>query len=130
MAESYTLKKLTEVEDSAAKFGFGETQEARFANDDLQTEATGVSLHRVKPGQRQGFAHRHDETEEVYLVLSGSGRIKLDDELVEVEELDAVRIAPGVTRALEAGDDGLEYVAFGPRNKEDRGEMVQDFWSD
>lgn len=130
MAEPYTVKKLTEIEDSAAKFGFGEVQEARFANEDLETQATGVSHHRVKPGQRQGFAHHHDETEEVYVVLSGSGRIKLDDEVVEVSELDAIRIAPGVARALEAGEDGLEYVAFGPRNKEDRGEMIQDFWSD
>ena len=83
----YTLKKLTEVEDSAPKFGYGELQEARFATGDLDATETGVSLHRVKPGKRQGFAHKHDEAEEVYVVIGGSGRVKLDDEIVEIERL-------------------------------------------
>src|SRR3954452_16640307 len=114
---SYTKKNLQEVDDSAPKFGFSEVQEARFAGEDLEAEATGVAFMRVKPGRRQGFAHRHEEAEEVYVVVSGSGRIKLDDEIVDVVELDAIRIAPGVPRALGAGDEGLEYIAFGPRHK-------------
>ncbi|HEV2074907.1 MAG TPA: hypothetical protein VGR10_01570, partial [Thermoleophilaceae bacterium] len=73
MPAPYTHRKLSEVEDSAAKFGFGEVQEARFANADLETEQTGLSYHRVKPGKRQAFGHRHDEAEEVYVVISGSG---------------------------------------------------------
>ena len=80
MTGRYTLKKLTDVEDSAPKFGYDELQEARFATRDLEAEHTGVSHHRVKPGKRQGFAHKHDEAEEVYVVLKGSGRIKLDDD--------------------------------------------------
>jgi mannose-6-phosphate isomerase-like protein (cupin superfamily) len=89
-----------------------------------------VAFMRVKPGQRQGFAHKHDEAEEVYVVISGSGRIKLDDEIVDVERLDAIRIAPGVTRALEADDEGLEYLAFGPHHKGD-GELIHEgFWDD
>lgn len=130
MADPYTVKKLTEVEDSAAKFGFAEIQEARFAKGDLETEDTGLSHHRLKPGKRQGFAHKHDHAEEVYLVLSGSGRVKLDDEIVEIAELDAIRVSPGVLRAFEADGDGLEVLAFGPRNDDDRGEMVQDWWTD
>ena len=127
---SYTMKNLDEVEDSAPKFGYEELQEARFAGQDLDAEATGVALMRVKPGQRQGFAHKHDEAEEVYVVISGSGRIKLDDEIVDVERLDAIRIAPGVTRALEADDEGLEYLAFGPHHKGD-GELIHEgFWDD
>jgi mannose-6-phosphate isomerase-like protein (cupin superfamily) len=127
---SYTKKNLDRVEDSAPKFGFEELQEARFAGQDLDAEATGVALMRVKPGQRQGFAHKHDEAEEVYVVISGSGRIKLDDEIVDVERLDAIRIAPGVTRALEADDEGLEYLAFGPHHKGD-GELIHEgFWDD
>jgi mannose-6-phosphate isomerase-like protein (cupin superfamily) len=127
---SYTKKNLNGVEDSAPKFGYEELQEARFAGQDLDAEATGVALMRVKPGQRQGFAHKHDEAEEVYVVISGSGRIKLDDEIVDVERLDAVRIAPGVTRALEADDEGLEYLAFGPHHKGD-GELIHEgFWDD
>src|SRR5437868_1969366 len=98
MAASYTKKKLTEVEDSAPKFGYGEVQEARFANDELDAERTGVSHHRVKPGKRQGFAHKHEDAEEVYVVIAGTGRVKLDDEIVEITELDAIRVAPSVVR--------------------------------
>lgn len=130
MPDRYTVKNLTEVEDSAEKHGFGETQEARFANGELETESTGISHHRVKPGKRQGFGHKHEETEEVYLVISGSGRIKLDDEVVEISALDAIRIAPDVARSVEAGDDGIEYVAVSRLNLDDRGEVIQEFWDD
>ena len=127
---SYTVKNLDEVEDSAPKHGFGETQEARFANDAFDATDTGFSFHRVKPGRRQGFAHRHENAEEVYVVLGGSGRIKLDDDVVDLKRLDAVRVAPAVARAFEAGDDGLEIIAFGARHEGD-GELVHDpeFWS-
>jgi mannose-6-phosphate isomerase-like protein (cupin superfamily) len=129
LTAAYTFKKLSEVEDSATNFGIGETQEARFANDDLETEDTGLSLHRVRPGKRQAFAHKHDKAEEVYVVLGGSGRVKLDDEIVELERLDAIRVAPEVTRAFEADSDGLELLAFGPRHKGD-GEIIRDWWTD
>src|SRR4051812_28251459 len=78
---SYTIKNLRDVEDSAPKFGFESTQEAHFAQADLEAQDTGCSFHVVKPGRRQGFAHRHEAAEEVYVVVSGSGRIKLDDEI-------------------------------------------------
>ncbi len=129
MASPYTHKKLTEVEDSAPKFGYDELQEARFANRDLETEDTGVSHLRVKPGKRQGFAHKHDEAEEVYIVVSGSGRVKLDDEIVELTELDAIRVSPGVIRQFEAGPDGIEVIAVGARHDGD-GELIPDWWSD
>ena len=129
MAAPYTKKQLTEVKDSAPGFGFEEVQEARFASEDLETEGTGLSHLRVKPGKRQAFAHRHDEAEEVYVVIGGSGRLKLDDEIVEVTELDAIRVTPGVIRAFEADDDGLEVLAFGPRHQGD-GEIIQGWWSD
>jgi mannose-6-phosphate isomerase-like protein (cupin superfamily) len=122
----YTIKNLKDVEDMATSQGFGEVQEARFAHGDLDAEQTGISLQRVKPGKRLAFAHRHKEMEEIYVVISGSGRIKLDDKVEEVETLDAIRIGPSVTRALEAGDEGLEFLAFGPRAKGDA-EIVEDF---
>jgi mannose-6-phosphate isomerase-like protein (cupin superfamily) len=81
----------------------------------------------LRPGKRQPFAHRHKEAEEIYVVLSGSGKLKLDDELLDVGPMDAVRIAPEVARAFEAGPEGLEILAFGPRHAGDA-EMVQDFW--
>ncbi|MGI8945579.1 MAG: cupin domain-containing protein [Thermoleophilaceae bacterium] len=128
MSETYTLKQLTDVEDSAPGYGFGELQEARFAGADLGAEQTGVSHHRIAPGRRQPFAHRHEQAEEVYVVLSGSGRVKLDDEIVELGELDALRVAPGVTRQFEAGPDGLELLAVGARHEGD-GEVIQDWWT-
>jgi len=130
MANPYTITNLKEVEDSAQKFGFGHVGEARFANGDLETEQTGVSYHHVKPNTRQAFAHRHEGAEEVYLVVRGSGRVKLDDEIVDLVEYDAVRISPGVVHCLEGGPDGLEVVMFGPRREDDRGEMFDDWWTD
>ena len=126
---SYTIRNLREVEDMAAKHGFGETQEARFPRTDLGAEQTGVAYIVVRPGKRQPFAHRHRDAEEIYVVLAGSGRIKVDDELVDIGPLDSIRMSPGVARALEAGPDGLEVLAFGPRHEGDA-EMVQDFWAD
>jgi mannose-6-phosphate isomerase-like protein (cupin superfamily) len=125
----YTLKHLREVEDSAPKFGMGEIEEARFCRGDLEAEGTGLSLHTLKPGKRQPFGHNHDAAEEVYVVIAGAGRIKLDDDIVEVATYDAVRVAPGVTRAFEAGSDGLEMLVFGPRHDGD-GEIIQGWWSD
>lgn len=126
---SYTVKKLTDVEDSAVKGGFSEVQEARFATKDLDSEQTGVSHHRVKPDKRQAFAHKHDEAEEVYVVLGGSGRMKLDDDIIDVSVLDAIRVSPGVTRMFEAGPDGLEVLAVGARHEGD-GEVLPGWWSD
>ena len=126
---TYTIHKLTDSEDMAPKHGLDEHAEARFVTGDLAAEQTGVSHQRLKPGKRQPFAHRHDEAEEVYVILSGSGRVKLDDAIEEVAALDAIRVSPAVTRAFEAGPDGLEWIAFGPRCKGD-GEVVQGWWAD
>lgn len=129
MAAPFTLKKLTAVEDSAAKSGYGEMGAARFAYGDLEAQDTGISHQRLNPGARQPFAHKHDKAEEVYVVIAGSGRAKLDDEIVEIGPLDALRVEPGVTRAFEAGSDGLELLAVGPRHEGD-GELIQDWWKD
>jgi mannose-6-phosphate isomerase-like protein (cupin superfamily) len=125
----YTRVNLRDVDDMAAKHGFGEQQEARFPREALGLDASGVGHLRVKPGQRQPFAHRHNEAEEVHVVLSGSGRMKLDDEIVKVGADDVIRVGPGVTRAFEAGPDGLEYLVFSPRHEGDA-EIVQDFWTE
>jgi mannose-6-phosphate isomerase-like protein (cupin superfamily) len=126
---SYSIKNLAQVEDQAAKHGFGEMQEARFPYRDLDAESTGLGYIVVRPGRRQPFAHRHRSAEEIYVILSGSGKLKLDDELLDVGPMDAIRIAPQVARALEAGPEGLEVLAFGPRHEGDA-EIVEDFWGD
>src|SRR5919204_1492560 len=102
----YAIVSLRDVEDQAAKFGFSEVQESRFPWRDLGAASTGLAFHRVKPGCRQAFAHRHENAEEIYVVLSGSGRIKLGDDVREVGPRDAIRVAPTVTRQFEAAADG------------------------
>lgn len=129
MSAPFTHTKLTDVKDSAPEFGMGDVQEARFAKGDLDAERTGVSHHRLKPGKRTPFGHKHEEAEEVYVVIAGSGRMKLDDEIIEVERLDAIRVAPEVIRAFEADDEGIEVLAMGARHDGD-GEVIPGWWSE
>jgi quinol monooxygenase YgiN/quercetin dioxygenase-like cupin family protein len=125
----YTIVNLSEAEDQAAKFGYGEMGEARFVADDLDAELTGVSLQYVRPGRRQMFAHHHHRAEEVYVVLGGSGRMKIGDDVIDVAARDAIRVAPDLTRAFEAGPDGLELLATGARWRGDVA-IVRDWWTD
>ena len=122
----YTIRNLKEVEDAAAEAGVSESLEARFAHEDLGADRSGISYQVVKAGKRQPFAHRHGEMEEIYVVLSGTGRVKVDDAVEDVGPLDAVRIAPAAIRAFEAGDDDLVLLAFSPRAPGDA-EIVKDF---
>jgi uncharacterized cupin superfamily protein len=124
---AYAKVNLAQVEDGAAKHGLSEHQEARFARGPLGAEQTGLNYLFVKPGKREAFAHRHKDAEEIYVVLAGSGQVKLDDELVSLAPLDAVRVSPGTVRAFEAGPDGLSVLVFGARFEGD-GEIVADFW--
>jgi mannose-6-phosphate isomerase-like protein (cupin superfamily) len=125
----YAKTNLRAVEDSAAKFGLSETQEARFPRGELGAEQTGLTFLTIKPSRREAFAHRHETAEEIYVVLAGAGRVRLDDDLVELAPHDLVRVSPGVTRAFEAGPDGLEVLILGPHVEGDV-EMVDGFWND
>jgi quinol monooxygenase YgiN/mannose-6-phosphate isomerase-like protein (cupin superfamily) len=125
----HTIRNLADAEDLAATYGYGEMGEARFPSDDLEAEQTGLSHQRLRPGKRQMFAHRHGRAEEVYVVLSGRGRVRIEDEIVEVGPLDAIRVGPEETRAFEAGPEGLELLAFGRRARGDA-QVVPDWWTD
>jgi uncharacterized cupin superfamily protein len=127
MPEAYTIKNLAEVEDAAPRSGFGDVWEARVARSALGAEQTGVSFFRLNPGRRSAFSHRHAEAEEIYLILRGRGRMKLDEDIVEVGPLDAVRVAPSVVRAFEADADGLDFLVVGAHHPRD-GELVDDGW--
>jgi quercetin dioxygenase-like cupin family protein len=127
MASAYTHLNLQDVEDAAPGNGFGHRWEARVAREPLEAEQTGVTHFRLRPGMRSPFCHRHARAEEVYVVLAGSGRIKLGEELTDVGPLDTIRVAPELPRAFEAGPDGLEFIAFGPHIPGD-GEPVDDPW--
>jgi len=127
---THSHKNLRDVRDMAPDAGFSEVQEARFARGDLQAEDTGLAYHVLRAGKRQAFAHRHDAAEEIYVVLSGTGRMKIDDDVLAVGPMDAIRVAPKAARAFEAGDEPLEILAFGPHHEKD-GELIkEDFWSD
>ena len=126
---SYSVKNLKEVEDSAA--ARTTEVEARFARKHLDSKELGVSYFRYAPNYRSPFAHSHREQEEAYVVVGGSGRVKLDEEILELSPWDVVRVAPEVIRAFEGGPDGLELIAIGGTKPEDGdGVMVSDWWVD
>jgi mannose-6-phosphate isomerase-like protein (cupin superfamily) len=127
MPDAWSKINLDEVEDAAPGNGFGERWEARVARQPLAAERTGLTHFRLRPDKRSPFNHRHREAEEIYVVLSGDGLVKLGDEIRAVRPLDAIRIAPEVPRAFEAGPDGLELLACGAHHEGD-GEPVDDDW--
>lgn len=129
---AYThLNLKDDVEDSAKKFGLSPTLETRFAREPLGLQNSGVSYLRVAPGERPPFGHKHNEQEEVYVVVDGGGRIKLDDEILELRRWDALRIAPATMRNLEAGPDGIELLLFGAPNAGfGDAETVDGWWTD
>jgi quinol monooxygenase YgiN len=122
-----TIVNLDDVEDEAPKFGYAHVGSSRFATGSLDAVQTGVSLQWLRPGVRQAFGHSHRHGEEVYVVLAGGGRVKIDDEISEVRPRDAIRLAPGARRAFEAGPEGLELLVFGRRLPGDA-VIERDFW--
>ena len=77
------------------------------------------------------FAHKHKNQEEVYVLVSGSARIKLEDEIEEMKQWDAVRVPRETVRGFEAGDDGAEFIVVGaPNTGPGDAEVIQDWWSD
>jgi mannose-6-phosphate isomerase-like protein (cupin superfamily) len=126
---NYTIKNLMDVEPSNG--GPGEDLEVRLARRHLDSAQLGVSYFRYGPGKRTPIGHRHEVQEEAYVVISGSGRVKLDDEFVELRRWDVVRVAPEVGRAFEGGPDGLELVIVGgPRPESGDGAKVDGFWEE
>jgi mannose-6-phosphate isomerase-like protein (cupin superfamily) len=128
----YTLKNLKDdVEDSATKFGLSPTLETRFAREPLELENSGVSYLRVAPGERVPFGHKHKEQEEVYVVIGGGGRIKLEDEVIELRRWDAIRIPTDTMRNLEGGPEGIELILFGAPNAGfGDAEVAEGWWAD
>jgi len=109
-----TIVNLKEVEDSAVRFGLSPRLETRFAREALGCEQVGLSYQRLAPGATQPFAHRHASHEELYVVVGGRGRVRLDGEVSELRRFDAVRVAPQTSRSFAAGPDGLELLVVGP----------------
>jgi mannose-6-phosphate isomerase-like protein (cupin superfamily) len=126
----YTKTNLRRVDDAAPKFGMPAEMNARFARTPIEGETLGLSLFSLEPNFRIPFGHKHESQEEVYVIVSGSGRIKVGDEVVDVAQWDAIRFDKDTMRNVEAGPDGIEYVAFGAGEDASEVEMAQDWWTD
>ena len=128
----YAIKNLkSDVEDAAPKFGMSPAVEARFATRVMGGDTLGLSYQKLGPNVRMPFGHKHGRQEEVYVVVEGSGRVRIDDETHDVKQWDAVRVSADTMRAFEAGDDGLTFLAIGaPIGQENDAELEQGWWSD
>jgi len=126
----YTVVNLKEVEDQAPNFGLSPQLEARMARVALGLENSGVSYQRIAPEFRIPFGHKHKNQEEIYVLVSGSARIKLEDEVVDLKPFDAVRVAKDTMRGFEAGPEGAEFIAIGaPNTGPGDADVVQGWWS-
>lgn len=127
---NYTKTNLRDVENMAPKFNMPDEMKARFARNDIEGKTLGLSLFTLEPGFRIPFGHKHEGQEEVYVVVNGSGRVKVEDEIVELNKWDAIRFDKDTMRDMEAGPDGMEYVAFGAGEDPQDFEMAQGWWGD
>jgi len=123
-----------DLEDVGSNFDGSPDLEFRLATRALELEQSGLGYQRVPPNYRFPYGHTHERQEEVYVVLGGSGRMKLDDEIVELTQWDAVRVAPATWRGYEAGPEGLEILVIGAPNlgEDPRGDVEgkRDWWGD
>jgi uncharacterized cupin superfamily protein len=128
----YTHINLKEdVDDQAPSFGLSPNLESRMARVPLGLENSGISYIRIAPGFRIPFGHKHKQQEEVYVLVNGSARIKIDDEIRDMKQWDAVRLHRDTFRGFEAGEEGAELIAIGaPNTGPGDADVVQDFWSD
>ncbi len=116
-AVAFTLRNLKQdVENIGSVFDGPQDLEFRAATKELELEQSALTYQRVPPGYRFPFGHTHKSQEEVYLVVGGSGRMKVDDEIVEIKEWDAVRVPAGAWRGYEASSRGLEILIIGAPN--------------
>jgi quercetin dioxygenase-like cupin family protein len=127
---TYTKLNFAEVKDLAPDYGMSEMGEARFARNALGAERIGVTKYRMNPGRRVGFGHRHPESEETYVVLSGSGRFRVNDDVFDVSPQDVIYCPVDTMREWEAGSDGMELLAFGAHTEGETTEMDREFWTD
>jgi mannose-6-phosphate isomerase-like protein (cupin superfamily) len=114
----------------APKFDMPAGMQARFARSAIEGETLGLSLFTLAPGFRIPFGHKHETQEEVYVVVKGSARVKVDDEVVELKEWDAVRFGKDTMRNMEAGPEGCEYLAFGAGEDPQEVEMAPGWWDE
>jgi mannose-6-phosphate isomerase-like protein (cupin superfamily) len=128
----YTIKNLREdVDNAAEQFGLAPDVEARFAREPLGCQKLGLSYQRLAPNARFPYGHHHHEQEEVYVVVEGTGRVKLDEDVRDLRPWDAVRVGKDTIRSFEAGPEGLAFIAFGaPKTESQDAQMIPNWWTD
>jgi quercetin dioxygenase-like cupin family protein len=125
----YAIVNLLDMEDTVQ--GRVPGMEGRFSRKQLGSRDIGVSHWRFAPNTRNPVSHSHREQEEAYVVVAGSGRVRLDDEIRDLRQWDVVRIGPPVVRAFEAGPDGLDLIAVGgPKPEGGDGVISESPWPD
>jgi mannose-6-phosphate isomerase-like protein (cupin superfamily) len=128
---NYTKVNLKNIEDQAPKGGLSPGLKAHFARVPLELEKSGISYFRIAPNFRIPFGHKHSEQEEVYLVVDGSAQVRVDDDVVELNPWDAIRVPTGAMRGLAAGPEGAEVIAFGASNTQNADiDMTPGWWTD
>lgn len=126
----YTHVNLKEIEDQAPKFGM-DGLEFRVARSPLELDNSAVSYMRLEPNFRLPFGHTHNRQEELYVLVSGKARLKLGEEVIDLQPFDAVRIPKDTMRNLEGGPEGAEVILFGaPNTGPNDAEMTPDWWTD
>ena len=128
MADYTKLNLKQDVEDMAVKFGMAPNIEARYARKPLGLDNSGVSYFKLEPDFRLPFGHTHAEQEEVYIVISGSARVKVGDDVVELAQFDAIRVSRAVPHGMEAGPEGAEIIAIGAPNTDNKDAEMQPGW--
>jgi mannose-6-phosphate isomerase-like protein (cupin superfamily) len=128
----HTVKNLKEIENQGVKFGLDENDiQLRMAKDPLETENCGISYVRLGSGWRTPFGHTHKTQEEIYILVNGSARMKIEDEIVDLKPFTAVRVSPATMRSYEGGPEGAELIVIGtPKTGPGDADTVQGWWSD
>jgi mannose-6-phosphate isomerase-like protein (cupin superfamily) len=128
----YSVQNLNEVQNQGENFGLNPDElQLRMAKDPLECQNAGISLLRLGPDFRVPFGHKHKTQEEIYVLVKGSGRIKVEDETIDVQPMTAVRVDPDTMRGVEAGPEGADFVVIGaPKTGPGDGDIVQGWWSD
>jgi quercetin dioxygenase-like cupin family protein len=127
---AYTIVNLREVEDQGQNFGLAPELEARFARVALDAELVGVTYQRLAPNFRVPWGHTHKTQEEVFIVLEGSLRVRLEDDVEELKPLDAVRVSKETMRGFEAGPEGVVMIAIGCPGGPGDAETTPGWWAD
>jgi mannose-6-phosphate isomerase-like protein (cupin superfamily) len=131
MADYTHINLKDDVDDQAPNFGLSPQLESRMARVPLEMENAGISYIRIAPGFRIPFGHKHKNQEEVYVLVSGSAKIKIEDEVRDLKQWDAVRLHRDTVRGFEGGEQGAELIVIGaPNTGPGDAEVIQDWWID